>query len=329
MYNFELEKIVEVIEQEGYSRVMLQLPEGLRDYATDIVGEMERRTQAKAIISSNPCYGACDLADSEASAMGAQALFHFGHSKLLSRSEVPVHYVEVRFEQGFEDILEENLSRLPSPVGVLTTVQHRHKLDEVRAYLEGRGITALVGEGRGRSRYAGQVLGCSFSPAKAIADRVEAFLYLGTGDFHPLGVTLATGKPVFALDPLLREMRGMEEKKESFLRRRYASVAKAKDAKSFGVVVGEKMGQRRLKLAMKIKEKLEEKGREAYLISAREITPENFIYFRRLGALVNTACPRIAIEDSARFPQPVLTPEELEIVLGEREGYKMDEFLGG
>jgi 2-(3-amino-3-carboxypropyl)histidine synthase len=41
---------------------------------------------------------------------------------------------------------------------------------------------------------------------------------------------------------------------------------------------------------------------------------------RSLGfdAYVSTACPRIAIDDFAAYDKPLLTPQELEIVLGVR-----------
>ena len=42
---------------------------------------------------------------------------------------------------------------------------------------------------------------------------------------------------------------------------------------------------------------------------------------------MNTACPRIAIEDYLTYKQPILTPQEFEIVLGERpwSEYAFDE----
>ena len=43
-------------------------------------------------------------------------------------------------------------------------------------------------------------------------------------------------------------------------------------------------------------------------------------------AYVSTACPRIAIDDYSRYRKPMITPSELEIVLGIREweDYEMD-----
>jgi 2-(3-amino-3-carboxypropyl)histidine synthase len=88
------------------------------------------------------------------------------------------------------------------------------------------------------------------------------------------------------------------------------------------------MGQKRLKLALRLERMIGEKGKRAYLISANSITPETLVSFRKLDCLVNTACPRITIDDASRYKQPVLSPQELEIVLGEREweDYRMDEF---
>lgn len=326
MYNFEIERIVQIIREKGYSRVSLQFPEGLRDYAVEIAEKIESSTNALVFISASPCYGACDLADEEAAKLGAEALFHFGHSRLLSHTRIPVHYIEVRLNYSFTELLEKNLERLPRKLGIVATVQHVQSIPEVKSFLEERGFDLRVGNGKGRCLYPGQVLGCCFAPARAVAGEVEAFLYLGTGDFHPLGVALATGKPTFALDPMLGELRDLEEKKNRFLRQRFGAIARAKSAESFGIIVGEKRGQQRLALAQRIYRKLKKLGKKAFIIHSREITPENFIYFRRLHALVNTACPRIAIEDSPRFPIPMLTPKELEVVLGEREEYEMDEF---
>ena len=47
------------------------------------------------------------------------------------------------------------------------------------------------------------------------------------------------------------------------------------------------------------------------------------------GAYVNTACPRLAYDDQVRFPVPVLTPPEFEILCGARawDDYAIDEYL--
>jgi 2-(3-amino-3-carboxypropyl)histidine synthase len=141
-----------------------------------------------------------------------------------------------------------------------------------------------------------------------------------------LGVSLATGKPTFVFDPILKEIREISEFKDRIIRQRFAQISKAKNASVFGILIGEKKGQSRKALALKIKKKLEEHGKKAYLISIREIVPEHFLGLK-IDAFVNTACPRIPIDDALKYKQAFLTPKELEIVLGERkwEEYQMDE----
>jgi 2-(3-amino-3-carboxypropyl)histidine synthase len=327
MYDFEIDRIVRIIKDENYKMVGLQFPEGLKDHAASVADEISSKAGCKVIISSDPCYGACDLADEEMKALGCEALFHFGHSEMLEKLVIPVFYIEVRLEADPLPLIEKNLDRLSKRVGLITTVQHIQTLDRARDFLERKGFEVHVGEAKGRARYAGQVLGCSFGSATGIAKKVDCFLYIGSGNFHPLGVSLATGKPTLAFDPLVGEVRDMQEFKDKILRQRFAQIAKAKEAETFGIIIGEKKGQMRRGLALKIKEKLEKLGKKAYLISLREVSPENLLSFRKLDAFVSTACPRIAIDDAARYKQPLLTPVELEILLGEREweDYGMDE----
>jgi len=90
------------------------------------------------------------------------------------------------------------------------------------------------------------------------------------------------------------------------------------DAQSFGIIVSTKIGQRRKDLAFELRCKAEEHGLDAHVLFADMITPEALASFR-VDAFVNTACPRIAIDNTAAFPVPVLTPVEFEVVIGVRK----------
>jgi 2-(3-amino-3-carboxypropyl)histidine synthase len=328
MYDFETDRIIETIKKNGYRTVGLQMPEGLKDYATGIVDEISEKTDCRIIISSDPCYGACDLADRDFGIFGADALFHFGHAPVLETAAIPTHYIEIHVDMDPIPLLEKNFGILERGVGLVTTVQHIGTLEKVKRFLEEKGFEVHVGKAGGRTKHDGQVLGCSFSTAKAIAGMVDNFVYIGSGDFHPLGVALSTGKRTYAFDVQQNEVRDMEPLKDRIIKKRFIKIAKAKDARTFGIIIGRKKGQMRPDLAFKIKENLEKKGKKAYLVYLDEITPENLISFRKLDALVNTACPRVTIDDAARYKQALLTPVELEIAIEERDWdrYEMDEF---
>ena len=63
-------------------------------------------------------------------------------------------------------------------------------------------------------------------------------------------------------------------KPKRLLKQRYASIQEAKDAKTFGILVGLKPGQKHLDDALKTKALAEKHGKTAYLLAGREITPE-------------------------------------------------------
>ena len=46
------------------------------------------------------------------------------------------------------------------------------------------------------------MLGCDQGGAEKIKENVDAFLYVGTGVFHPLGIAINIDKDVFCYDPI-------------------------------------------------------------------------------------------------------------------------------
>ena len=84
-----------------------------------------------------------------------------------------------------------------------------------------------------------------------------------------------------------------------------------------------------MSLAKEIKKSLQDENMEAYIILVDKISPEILLPYMDLEGFIVTACPRIAIDDSAMYKKPLITPKELEIVLNKRkwEEYELDEIL--
>ncbi len=160
--------------------------------------------------------------------------------------------------------------------------------------------------------YAGQILGCDISSAKEIEEEVDAFLYIGSGKFHPLGIALETKKPIYVLNVEKNEITDLKDLKEKFLKQKYVAISLAKDAKKFGILVSVKPGQLNLELAKNIEKKLENKGNKAYILVFNEIKPEK-LEGLDLDCYINTACPRIAIENRTEFKKPILNPDEIKL----------------
>lgn len=322
-FDFEEKRLKTEITKRKAKRVLIQLPEGLKPYGQRLA-EIAEKTGALAIVSADPCYGACDLAITDAQTLKADLIIHYGHTKMIEQKRVPTIYIEAKAKAKVKSTIKKALPLLKQHirVGLVATVQHVHKLDETREVLLKAGKTVVVGDAR-RLQYAGQVIGCNFSNAKAVKDEVEAYLFLGGGKFHALGVALATMKPTVIADPYEKRAYTIENEVKQVLRQRWAAITEAKTAKTFGVLIGLKTGQQKLVEAIRIKEKLEKHGKKATLLALREITPEALMQFPTIDTFINTACPRLAIDNSKRFLKPILLINETQVMLGELSWEKL------
>jgi 2-(3-amino-3-carboxypropyl)histidine synthase len=316
-FDFEKERIKQEIAKLDAKRVLLQLPEGLKPEGPRLAKIIEG-TGAVPIISADPCYGACDLATAEAERLGVDLIIHFGHAKLLKHEQVPTVYVEGRATVTVDDAVEKSIPLLSKydKIGLATTVQHVQALAHAREILVRTGKTVMIGDA-GRMNYAGQVSGCDYSNVRSIANDVEVFLFIGGGRFHALGIALSTSKPTIIADPYEKRAYPIDEEAQKILKQRWACVEEAKHATVFGVLIGLKLGQKRLDDALKIKELVEKNGKTAFLFAVREILPEVLMEFPSVDAYVNTACPRISLDAPSKFLKPVLTMNEFMVVAGE------------
>lgn len=316
-FDFEEERIKQEISKLNAKRVLIQLPEGLKPEAPRLAKLIEK-IGALPLVSADPCYGACDIATSEAESLGVDLILHFGHAKLLKHEKVPTIYLEARATATVDAAVEQSLPLLAkySKIGLATTVQHVQTLDAVRESLVRAGKVVVVGDA-GHLIYPGQVIGCDFSNVKSIAPDVEVFLFVGGGKFHALGVALATSKPTLVADPYDNTAYSVDAEAQKILKQRWASIEEATHAKTFGVLVSLKPGQKNLDEALRIKEAIEKMDKAAYLFAVRELLPDVILEFPTVDAYVNTACPRISLDDASKFRKPVLTVNEFMVVSGE------------
>lgn len=303
------------LEESGAKRVALQFPEGLKREAYAFSDELKKRGYS-VIISGDPCWGACDLDTSLLD--DADILIHYGHAPVDDTKDVLYEFIRQDID---ENSLEEVLGFIKGKkIGLVTTIQHVHELEKIASFFSGKGIECVTAKGSRRTPYKGQILGCSYEAAKNT--ECSEILFVGTGVFHPLGVSLATGARVIAFDPYMKCAEVADPNK--LLRQRFAKIEKAKEAERFGIILSKKSGQKRYELA----ERLCSLSDKAYIISLGEVTPDSLL---NLGfdAYVNTSCPRLAYDDQARYPRPMLSPSEFEIVCGVREweDYTIDEII--
>jgi len=319
IFDFEEERLAKEIRKHKAKRVLIQLPEGLKPYALSIATTVES-VGVQVLVSADPCYGACDLAVYDAQALQADLIVHYGHTEMIKQPAIPAVYFETRTNIDIKAAVKRALPLLEpwNSIGLVTTVQHVHEIGKAKDVLLGERKRVVIGDA-GRLRYAGQIIGCDYSNAKIMTDQIDAFLFVGSGKFHAMGISLATSKPTIVADPYEERAFSVEGEAEKTRRQRMTNVSEAKRAQIFGIIVGLKPGQTRLQRAVEIKNKLQDKGRKTVVFALKEITPEALMQFPTIDAFVNTACPRIVLDDAPRFSRPMLTINEALVTIEEMD----------
>ncbi|MEM3439537.1 MAG: diphthamide biosynthesis enzyme Dph2 [Candidatus Bathyarchaeia archaeon] len=323
-------KLIEELRLRSPKLILLRLPEGLRPKCAMLAESLAAITGAKVIASADPCYGACDISPEDAEAVGADLVVQIGHSPMGGCPRDGAVIIETMAEVDPSPLIDEALKLLESErvIGLATTAQHIHQLDRIKKALEASSKEVKIGRPSGWAAHEGQVLGCDYSAARAVADGVDAFLFFGGGRFHALGLGMVTDKRVVAADPYEGRVLDLTEDSKRLLRARCAAIEAFKAVKRVGVLICLKGAQKRLREAWDLKALLERKGKEAIILSFRDLRAEDLLSFSELEAFANTACPRIAIEDQPAVGKPMLNVREVMVALGELswEDYREDPF---
>lgn len=318
MYDLDEDKLLAEITGRGARRILIQLPDGLKNEGTRLSGLIREKTGAEVFVSATPAWGACDLSLDAAARLRADLLVHYGHNEFLrdGSNGVPVVYMPARSNHEIKTVVEDSVPLLQGKnIGLATTVQHLHRLSEARDLLEAKGYKVLV-PGRGPwSHETGQVLGCDYFGLKRIQSQADSFLIIGSY-FHGLGAALSVEKPTVLADPYDRTVRLLDQDRDRIIRQRYAMVDKARKAENFGIIVSTKPGQSNPQVALSILKQIEEAGKKAVVLYADEIVPDKLLDFTSIDVFVDTACPRLALDDPERFPKPILTRDEILVVVG-------------
>ncbi len=318
MYDLEEDELVAEIMGRGARRLLVQLPDGLKNEGPRLASLIREKTGAEVFISATPAWGACDLSLDAAARLKADLLVHYGHNEFLrdGSNGIPVVYIPAKSRHETIPVIEKALQLLQGTrIGVATVVQHLHTLPETTKLLEARGFKVQL-PGRGPWAHdSGQVLGCDYFGLKRIESEVDSFLVIGSY-FHALGASLSVEKPTILADPYDQTARNLDQDRARIIRQRYAMVEKARQANTFGIIVSTKPGQSNPTIAMNIQRQLEENGKKAVVLYADEVVPDKLLDFTDIDAFVDTACPRLALDDPERFSKPIVTRDEIMVVIG-------------
>ena len=312
--NFEKEKIVEELKKIKPKKVLVQLPEGIKQNAIEIA-ELIESLGIEVIFSGETVWGGCSIALQEAEALNVDLIVHFGHAKFID-SNFPILYIEVKDELDLKPLLEKSLKELKKfkKISLSYSIQHRHDIENIKKFYEKNGKEVFLSKKQGLVEYEGHIVGCQYRGLQSIEKDVDAFIVIGN-NFHSMGAALTVDKPVILIDVYNDEVRNMEGLKDKILKQRVISIEKLREAKNVGIIIeikpGQKFGSPKLLI-----NKLKEKGKNPIVITMSELTPDKIMNFYNIDAFIELACPRIAIDDFAKYPRPILTFKEALVALG-------------
>lgn len=320
------EQIDRILSQQRPKKVGLEAPDGMLNALVPLARRIEQKYGIQTIIILDHTWGTCDLVNFDVNRLGVDLVLNIGHSIGTERLGRYTYLIDAEYDVGFDDVIQKavhliNEKRL-EPIGVITISNHKSYLEQAISKFKEMGIDARKGEAEG-ALFDGQVFGCNFHSARKIRDDVNAFFFLGQSRFHAIGVYLATRKPTFMLDPFFNEVVDVKSEGDLFEKKAILSIYKAKDAKTFGIITSLKEGQYFKNQAYEIKSELEGLGRDVVMFSLREITSERLQAVRNIEVFIETACPRIAM-DNENFDRPILSYQQalglIRLIKGEEIG---------
>ncbi|XP_041971467.1 2-(3-amino-3-carboxypropyl)histidine synthase subunit 1 [Aricia agestis] len=321
-YNFEIHKTIWRIRSLGSKRVALQMPEGLTMFATTICDIIEAFTGADTVIMGDVTYGACCIDDFTAVALGVDLLVHYGHSCLIpidQTSNIKVLYIFVDIKIDPSHFIETVKLNFPKKthLAIVSTIQFVTTVHSVAKALRNEDYIVTIPQCKPLS--PGEILGCTAPKINS-----DVLVYLGDGRFHLESIMIANPTvPAYKYDPYEKKFTSELYEHELMKSNRSKQIEIAKDASTFGLILGTLGRQGSTKVLDNIEKQVSCVEKDYVKILLSEIFPSKLSLFG-LDAFVQIACPRLSIDWGTSFPKPLLTPYELSVSLANAEWLRSD-----
>ncbi len=318
-------RIFDEIQRRKPVSIALNGPDGILPKIQETASRIMQIYGIPAYVLADSCFGTCDMNTNGAKVLGAEILFHIGHTINSTSFGDSIILVDAFDNISFENIAKKCVEEFKGKtVSLVTDSQHLHEVDKVKGILEEGGVKVMIGKGKGQLN-DGQVFGCEFYPVMETRYDVDANVFLGQSNFHAAGIALSTNRPTYVLDPYFNEIREVTEFAQKLQKKAILSVYKAAESESFGIIVGLKEGQFSKTTALKFKKELENLGKKVQLFALTDITDDKLRNLKGIDSFIQVACPRISTDN--HFHKPVLSTPQANALIKILKKENMDSFL--
>ena len=327
----ERNKVIETIEKQGYKRILFQGPDGLRNQLVQLAKEItDKVSDIEILVDGERNFGACGIPFYKAVKVGVDAIFHFGHTEFPATMEqlsavakrVPVLYFPVYDDSKVTvEMIDELMKRLErgAKIAVVYSVQYKRQFIDIVKQLDKKGVSIINTRIHNFELNKWQIIGCNIGILREMADKVDGVVVVSGGLFHGLGVGLYSGLPILIVDIPRENIYSIEKELVRYRSLIAYNIAKAKDCENFGVIVSSRSFQFNYSTARYIHEYIiNNLKKNSVLLMMDFISNESLEYFPSIDGFIQTACPRISIDDLTSFKRPILNIEQFLIFIGKK-----------
>jgi 2-(3-amino-3-carboxypropyl)histidine synthase len=286
--DLQLNELKKVLQKDKSKRYLLELPEGLKHKAFEIINFMTD-LKKEFVLSIDTTFGACDIYETDLKKSNSQTIIHFGHNKyVLQKIKENIIYWPC-FYKFDENDLKKYIKDIETKfknkkITLVGPIQYKYLIKDIINELKKNKIVNYIDNIKQGRLEQNQILGCDCSILNKIVDKIDAIIYLGDGNFHFEALkNLKAYK--YNFNKIFEEI---EYKYDSKINYEVLFLS----AKKIGIYVSSKLGQNKIILAKEISKKLNKIEKENIIIYGNEINNEKLLGLN-LNLIINTACPRI------------------------------------
>jgi len=300
--DLQLNELKKVLQKQKAKRFLLELPEGLKHRAFEIINYM-KDLKKDFVLSIDTTFGACDIYETELQKTNCQAIIHFGHTKfVLQKLKQNIIYWPCYYTFDNSDIIkitkdiEKHFAK--KKITLVGPIQYKFVIKELIKELNKNKKLQYVENNKQGRLEVNQILGCDCSSLDKIANKLNAIIYFGDGNFH--------FNALQDLKAYKYNLNGNFEEIAQHKKPKYDALFL--EAKTIGIYVSSKLGQNKIKIAEDVAQKLKSIKKNSIILYGNEINNDKLIGLG-LNMIINTACPRIT-DDYRNYSLPVIDYKE-------------------